>query len=113
MNACLRAHSQEGEVRAGQLYVAIIGAGATGTELAAELHRTVREVVAQGMDRVDAERDVRIILIEAAARILPALPERMSRPRRSTLLHALGVEVRPAPRWRRFAPTAWCWRAAS
>ena len=30
----------------GQLHVAIIGAGATGTELAAELHRTARAVVA-------------------------------------------------------------------
>ncbi len=93
VNACIRAHSQAGEVRAGQLYVAIIGAGATGTELAAELHRTVREVVAQGLDRVDAERDVRIILIEAAPRILPALPERMSA-KALEQLHALGVEVR-------------------
>ncbi len=40
-------------MRPGQLHVAIIGAGATGTELAAELHRTVREVVAYGMDRID------------------------------------------------------------
>ena len=67
VNACLRAHSQHGEVRPGQLYVAIIGAGATGTELAAELHRTVREVVAQGLDRVDAERDVRVRATGAAA----------------------------------------------
>ena len=93
VNACIRAHSQDGEVRPGQLYVAIIGAGATGTELAAELHRTVREVVAQGLDRVNPERDVRIILIEAASRILPALPERMSA-KALDLLHGLGVEVR-------------------
>ena len=93
VNACIRAHAQAGDVRAGQLYVAIIGAGATGTELAAELHRTVREVVAQGLDRVDAERDVRIILIEAAPRILPALPERMSA-KALEQLQALGVEVR-------------------
>ena len=93
VNACIRAHSQAGEVRAGQLYVAIIGAGATGTELAAELHRTVREVVAQGLDRVNAERDVRIILIEAAPRILPALPERMSN-KALEQLKGLGVEVR-------------------
>ena len=93
VNACIRAHSQAGEVRAGQLYVAIIGAGATGTELAAELHRTVREVVAQGLDRVDTERDVRIILIEAADRILPALPERLSA-KALEQLRQLGVEVR-------------------
>ena len=93
VNACIRAHSQPGEVRAGQLYVAIIGAGATGTELAAELHRTVREVVAQGLDRVSTERDVRIILIEAADRVLPALPERLSK-KALELLEQLGVEVR-------------------
>ena len=36
--------------------MAIIGAGATGVELAAELHRTTREVVAYGLDRIDPEQ---------------------------------------------------------
>ncbi len=93
VNACLRANAQPEPVRPGQLHVAIIGAGATGTELAAELHRTVREVVAYGMTRIDPERDVKIILIEAAPRILPALPERMS-VSTAELLGTLGVEVR-------------------
>lgn len=92
INACLRAHSQPGEIRPGQLHVAIIGAGATGTELAAELHRTVREVVAQGLNRIEAERDVRIVLIEAAPRILPALPERLSA-KAQQQLEVLGVNV--------------------
>ena len=60
LNACLRAQTQEGPVRPGQLHVAIVGAGATGTELAAELHRTIREVVAYGLDRIDPQCDVRI-----------------------------------------------------
>jgi NADH dehydrogenase len=93
VNACLRANAQPEPVRPGQLHVAIIGAGATGTELAAELHRTVREVVAYGLTRLDAERDVKIILIEAAPRILPALPERMSKAT-AELLESLNVEVR-------------------
>ena len=93
VNACLRANAQPEPVRPGQLHVAIIGAGATGTELAAELHRTVREVVAYGMTRLDPERDVKIILIEAAPRILPALPERMSAAT-AELLASLHVEVR-------------------
>lgn len=97
VNACIRAHAQPGEVRPGQLYVAVIGAGATGTELAAELHRTVREVVSQGLDRVDPERDVRIILIEAADRVLPALPERLSA-KALELLRRLGVQVRTGAR---------------
>ena len=93
VNACIRAHAQDEPVQPGQLHVAIIGAGATGTELAAELHRTVREVVAYGLDRVDPEKDIRIILIEAADRILPALPARISEATRRLLLN-LGVEVR-------------------
>jgi len=93
VNACLRANAQEGPVRPGQLHVAIIGAGATGTELAAELHRTVRAVVAYGMKRIDPARDIKIVLIEAAPRILPALPERISAAT-ETLLAGIGVVVR-------------------
>ena len=58
--------------------MAIIGAGATGTELAAELHKTTRQLVAYGLDRIDPDKDIKINLIEAAPRILPALPERLS-----------------------------------
>jgi NADH dehydrogenase len=97
VNACLRANAQDGPVRPGQLHVAIIGAGATGTELAAELHRTVRAVVAYGLDRIRPERDIHIVLIEAAPRILPALPERISEAT-AKLLHSLGVEVRTSAR---------------
>jgi NADH dehydrogenase len=93
VNACIRAHAQDEPVRPGQLHVAIIGAGATGTELAAELHRTARQVVAYGLDRVDPEKDIRIVLIEAADRILPALPPRIS-DKTLRLLQDLGVEVR-------------------
>ena len=97
VNACLRANTQDGPVRPGQLHVAIIGAGATGTELAAELHRTVRAVVAYGMDRIDPARDIRIVLIEAAPRILPALPERISTATEG-LLAKIGVVVRAGAR---------------
>jgi len=93
VNAFLRAHTQDEAVRPGQLHVAIIGAGATGTELAAELHRTARQVVAYGLDRINPAEDIRIVLIEAADRILPALPERISEAT-SGLLQDLGVEVR-------------------
>jgi len=72
VNRFIRAHAQPGPVRPGQLHVTIIGAGATGTELAAELHRTTRQVVAYGLDRIDPEKDLKITLVEAAERILPA-----------------------------------------
>ncbi len=93
VNACLRAHTQQESVRPGQLHVAVVGAGATGTELAAELHRTIREVVGYGLDRIDPARDVRIILIEAAGRILNGLPERISQATHR-LLTEMGVEIR-------------------
>ncbi len=93
INACIRAQTQDGPVRPGQLHIAVIGAGATGTELAADLHRTVREVVSYGLDRVDPERDIRIVLIEAAERVLPALPLAIST-KVAELLADLGVEVR-------------------
>jgi NADH dehydrogenase len=92
VNACIRAQTQDGPVRPGQLHVAIVGAGATGAELSAELHRTTREVVAYGLDRIDPERDIRIVLIEAADRILPGLPQRISEAARR-LLDRMGVEV--------------------
>jgi NADH:ubiquinone reductase (H+-translocating) len=97
VNACLRAHTQAEPVRPGQLHVAIIGAGATGTELSAELHRTARAVVAYGLDRIDPEKDINITLIEAADRILPALPERLS-DATIQLLRKLGVDVRTSAR---------------
>jgi NADH:ubiquinone reductase (H+-translocating) len=97
VNACVRAQHQSEPVRRGQLHVAIIGAGATGTELAAELHHTARQIIAYGLDKIDPERDLRIILIEAADRILAALPERIS-VSTSDLLTKLGVKLRTRAR---------------
>jgi NADH dehydrogenase len=93
VNACIRADAQLDPVRPGQLHVVIVGAGATGTELAAELHRTTREVVAFGLDRIDPERDIHITLIEAADRVLPALPSRIS-DATTRLLKNLRVDIR-------------------
>jgi len=92
VNACIRAHAQAGPLQPHQLQVAIIGAGATGVELSAELHRTVRQVVAYGLDRIDPDKDIRLNLIEAADRVLPALPERLSKATEG-LLCKLGVVV--------------------
>lgn len=97
VNACFRAHTQAEPIQPGQLHVAIIGAGATGTELAAELHRTTRAVVAYGLDKIDPQRDVRITLVEAAERILPALSEKVSAST-SLLLKDLDVDIRTGAR---------------
>ena len=92
VNACLRAQAQVDPLAPHQLKVAIIGAGATGVELAAELHRTTRAIISFGMDRVDPEKDLKVILIEAAPKILPALSERISNAAQKLLVD-LGVEV--------------------
>jgi NADH dehydrogenase len=92
VNACIRANAQTEPLRPEQLHVAIIGAGATGVELAAELHKTTRELVAYGLDKINPEKDVQITLIEAAPRILPAVPERLSKAA-VELLRGLNVRV--------------------
>ncbi len=85
----MRAHASEG--RHGTINMAIVGAGATGVELAAELHHAARELAAYGLDGIKPE-DVHITLIEAGPRVLPALPERISLPVHQTL-RDLGVTV--------------------
>lgn len=77
-NALVRAQTQVGLVQAGQLEVVIVGAGATGVELSAELHNTTRELAAYGLDKIDPDRDIKISLIEASDRVLPALPPKLS-----------------------------------
>jgi NADH dehydrogenase len=77
-NALVRAQTQLAPVQAGQLEVVIVGAGATGVELSAELHNTTRELAAYGLDKIDPDRDIQISLIEANTRVLPALPPKLS-----------------------------------
>ena len=93
----MRAQAQSGPIQPGQLHVAIIGAGATGTELAAELYQSAREMVAYGLDQVDPDKDIRIILVEGASRILPGLPERISAATLA-ILTKMGVDVRTSAR---------------
>lgn len=93
VNAIFTAQTQTTPIRPGQLNVTIIGAGATGTELSAELHNTARGVVAYGMDKIDPDKHIKITLVEAAPRILPALPDRLSNAVVARLKE-LGVDLR-------------------
>ncbi len=88
----LKAQVQQAPLAPGQLHMAIVGAGATGVELAAEMHRAARGLVAYGLDRIDPEKDFSITLIEAAPNVLPALSSRLQD---ATLkqLEKLGIEV--------------------
>jgi NADH dehydrogenase len=58
--------------------IVIIGGGATGVELAAELREASGVYATYGFRRLQAERDVRITLLEGAPRILAPLPEKVS-----------------------------------
>ncbi|WP_421682370.1 NAD(P)/FAD-dependent oxidoreductase [Stutzerimonas urumqiensis] len=87
----MRAHAARDDQPAASFNVAIIGAGATGVELSAELLHAARELAAYGLDRIRPE-DVGITLVEAAPRVLPGLPERIGNPVRQTL-DKLGVSV--------------------
>jgi NADH dehydrogenase len=60
-----------------KLRISIVGAGATGTELAAVLYHAVALAKSYGMPNVTPER-LEITLIEAGDRILPALPKRIA-----------------------------------
>ncbi|QTF91648.1 NAD(P)/FAD-dependent oxidoreductase [Halomonas sp. BM-2019] len=60
-----------------KLTVGIVGAGATGVELAAELYDASRMLHSYGFTRLNAGQ-LSVHLIEAAPKILPALPERIS-----------------------------------
>jgi NADH dehydrogenase len=59
-----------------ELGVAIVGAGATGVELAAELRNAAQELAAYGLSNIRPE-NMRITVLDAGARVLPGLPERI------------------------------------
>lgn len=86
------AHTQKEPLREGQLHIAIAGGGATGVELSAELYASTHQLVEFGLDRISPEKDVKITIIDAADRILPALPERLSRSTEKAL-RKLNIEV--------------------
>jgi NADH dehydrogenase len=92
INACLRAHTQTAEVPAAQHTVVIVGAGATGVELAAELHDTTRELSAYGLEKIDPDKTLKLLIVEASDRILPGLPPRLSAAA-AERLGELGVEI--------------------
>lgn len=59
------------------LNIAIVGAGATGVELAAELHHSARELMYYGFGQLKPE-NLKITIIEGADRVLPVLSPKAS-----------------------------------
>ena len=95
--ACVRADGLAATGQPAVVNIVIIGAGATGVELAAELRQTTRAHAGYGLDHLDPRRDIRITLVEAAPRILPQLNERIA-VAATDLLRKLDIEVRTALR---------------
>ena len=95
--ACVRADSQAAAGRPTGVDIVIIGAGATGVELAAEIRHTTRAHAGYGLEHLNAAKDVRLTLIEAAPRILPQLKERIA-VAVTELLGRLDVAVRVSER---------------
>lgn len=91
INQYLKAQVRGEMASSESINVAIIGAGATGVELAAELHHAALMLRSYGLDRVRPE-DLNINLVEAGPRILPALPERIA-VTAATTLDKLGVHT--------------------
>jgi NADH dehydrogenase len=71
--------------------VAIVGGGATGVELAAELYNAAAALRHYGLEVFDESR-LKVTLIEAGPRILPALPEKLATAAQAEL-EILGVRV--------------------
>lgn len=90
-NEFLKLHAKNGQ---GTVDIAIVGAGATGVELSAELHNAVKELRTYGFGDLDSSK-LNVNLVEAGERILPALPPRISSAAHSELTK-LGVTVRTA-----------------
>jgi NADH dehydrogenase len=89
VNACFHANFRAaGDV----IHIVIVGGGATGVELAAELHNTIRLLAAYGLENFHPATQIKLTLVEAGPRILPGLPGHVAEGALQTL-RDLGVDV--------------------
>ncbi|MBU9439338.1 FAD-dependent oxidoreductase [Burkholderia multivorans] len=92
----LAENSADAEERAALLTIVIVGGGPTGVELAGAIAELTGQGMAQEFRTIDPT-SARILLVEAAPRILAQFPESLSATA-SRSLAALGVEVVPGTR---------------
>ncbi|HTD03019.1 NAD(P)/FAD-dependent oxidoreductase, partial [Undibacterium sp.] len=97
INFCLKAQAESRARGEGRFTVTIIGGGATGVELAAELREASSLHAQYGLRHIDAARDVRIRILEGAPRLLAPLAENVSAAA-TRLLKQRHVEVNTACR---------------
>ena len=92
LNACFRAnHAQQTGDQKARVRVSIVGGGATGVELAAELYNAAKSLRNYGLEVFD-ETTLEVSLLEAGLRILPALDETLAATAKHEL-EKLGVTV--------------------
>ena len=93
LDQCLRVSRtmSNGTATDAYVHVSIVGAGATGVELSAELYNAAEALAHYGLEVFDRSR-LKVTLIEAGPRILPALPDRLAAAAHSEL-EKLGVRV--------------------
>ncbi len=93
LNHCLGVSRSMSTAPGTEAYVdiAIVGGGATGVELAAELYNAAAALRHYGLETFDESR-LRVTLLEAGPRILPALPEKLAKAAHQEL-EGLGVRV--------------------
>lgn len=78
LQTCIRNRNRRHAGAPETVRIAIVGGGATGIELAAELRNMERAFRKFGLHAADKESAIRVTVIEAGQRILPALPDRVS-----------------------------------
>lgn len=74
LNLCLRLKTGALGEEVSKLNICIIGGGATGVELAAELREATEQFARNGIDKLRDPSSVNITLVEASERLVAALP---------------------------------------
>jgi NADH dehydrogenase, FAD-containing subunit len=86
----IQSYASQSHQRDKPLSIVIIGAGATGVELSAELHEVTKLLATYGLE---GSIKVDITIIEAATQLLPALPPRLSQATQQQLVK-LGINLK-------------------
>lgn len=86
----IKSYAGQNSLKDKPLSIVIVGAGATGVELSAELHEVTKLLATYGLEDSDK---VTITIIEAATQLLPALPPRLSAATQQQLVK-LGIQLK-------------------
>jgi len=86
----IKSHAGKNNADDKTLSIVIIGAGATGVELSAQLHEVTDLLAVYGLDE---SSDVKLTIIEAANQLLPALPVKLANATQQQLVK-LGIDLK-------------------